>query len=381
MGWIDDLDDDGDLFHPERAYFERSGPRPAPPEPVTLSAEHIHRAERLDKADEAARAASSAWASDAIEACPLERRHVIQVRVVGEDGVPLGDVDVELRRSEVEAGIRSTSADGQVAFEGLEASSYQLGFPGLDRDAWAIDGSEPLLDAEAWSAAQAVWASPASVERPAVRHVVEQGECVSTLAFAHGLFPDTIWNDGDNAALKQRRKIRNVLFPGDVVHLPALRPGSARVDVGQRYVVRRRGVPEMLRIRFLDADGHARAGVPCLLALESVDDDETRLVTTNAEGFVIEHVRPDATLVTLTIGQGDAREIHQFRPASLDPIDTIAGVQKRLRSLGYDCGKDDGRLGGMTGRALRDFQRDNGLPVTSMIDDATRARLASDYLA
>jgi hypothetical protein len=54
-----------------------------------------------------------------------------------------------------------------------------------------------------------------------------------------------------------------------------------------------------------------------------------------------------------------------------DPGRIIATVQWKLQRLGYYRGYLDGTYGPMTRRALLDFQRDNGLPVTGQIDADT----------
>ena len=55
----------------------------------------------------------------------------------------------------------------------------------------------------------------------------------------------------------------------------------------------------------------------------------------------------------------------------LEPGQVIANVQSQLQQSGYYNGELDGQFGPETRRALLDFQRDNGLPVTGEIDEAT----------
>jgi N-acetylmuramoyl-L-alanine amidase len=52
------------------------------------------------------------------------------------------------------------------------------------------------------------------------KHIVKQGECISSIADAHGFFPDNIWNDAANTKLRGKRKDPNVLYSGDVVVIP-----------------------------------------------------------------------------------------------------------------------------------------------------------------
>lgn len=55
----------------------------------------------------------------------------------------------------------------------------------------------------------------------------------------------------------------------------------------------------------------------------------------------------------------------------LSPAQVIANVQTALQEQGYYDDEVDGLIGPRTRAALRDFQRDNGLPVTAAIDGPT----------
>lgn len=54
----------------------------------------------------------------------------------------------------------------------------------------------------------------------------------------------------------------------------------------------------------------------------------------------------------------------------------ILEVQRRLTELGYNPGPIDGVWGKKTQAAIREFQRNNGLPVTGRLDEETKKRLA-----
>lgn len=55
----------------------------------------------------------------------------------------------------------------------------------------------------------------------------------------------------------------------------------------------------------------------------------------------------------------------------LEPGEVIARVQAQLQRLGYDTGVVDGDFGPATREALMEFQQDNSLPVTGVIDEVT----------
>lgn len=204
--------------------------------------------------------------------------------------------------------------------------------------------------------------------------VVRQGECIASIARDTGHFCDTIWNDEQNTALREARKDPYVLLPGDRVHVPPLRekwePGQAEM----RHRFRRRGWPEVLRIRVL-RDGEPRGNQPYTLDV----DGTTFQGTTDPDGRLSCPIIPDAKRATLRVGAGPDIGEHQFLLGGIDPIDEISGVQGRLNSLGFDCGAVDGILGPRTASALRDYQHSRRLPVTGSADEATRRQLQADY--
>lgn len=59
----------------------------------------------------------------------------------------------------------------------------------------------------------------------------------------------------------------------------------------------------------------------------------------------------------------------------LTPADVTVDVQQQLAAAGYYDGPIDGVLGPMTREAIADFQADNGLVITSAIDEPTLATL------
>lgn len=54
---------------------------------------------------------------------------------------------------------------------------------------------------------------------------------------------------------------------------------------------------------------------------------------------------------------------------------TVKKVQKKLNRLGYSCGTADGVMGSKTKKALKKFQRDNGLTADGVIGAKTLAAL------
>jgi hypothetical protein len=68
-------------------------------------------------------------------------------------------------------------------------------------------------------------------------------------------------------------------------------------------------------------------------------------------------------------------------PSLATPPVPLTAVQDQLTSLGYDAGPSDGILGKRTQDALRQFQRNLGLPATGQPDAATRRALGLEGTA
>lgn len=60
---------------------------------------------------------------------------------------------------------------------------------------------------------------------------------------------------------------------------------------------------------------------------------------------------------------------------------TLRLVEAKLAQLDYDPGEVNGEIDGNTRRAIRNYQRDRGLPVTGFLNEATLVRLLADVVA
>ncbi|MEO8379869.1 MAG: peptidoglycan-binding domain-containing protein [Acidobacteriota bacterium] len=203
------------------------------------------------------------------------------------------------------------------------------------------------------------------------KHVVEQGECIDSIAFAYGHFPETLWTDAANAALKELRPDPNVLLPGDEVTIPDKRLKTVMRATGATHRFRRKGVPEKLRLQFL-REGEARANEAYVLEIDGVKQSGT----TDAEGRLEQWIPPNARRGKVVFHDTDAYELLL---GELDPIDTISGVQARLRSLGFYEGPIDGEETVQMEEAIQEFQAASQLDPFGAIDEATRAALRTAY--
>jgi hypothetical protein len=203
-------------------------------------------------------------------------------------------------------------------------------------------------------------------------HIVEQGECISSISKTEGFFYDTLWNAPENAQLKQLRQNPNILSEGDKVFIPDLRVKNIPKPDGARYTFLRKGVPGRLRLQLLDGSHKPRAGLAYTLQI----DTKEQKGTTDDQGYVDQPIPPDAeTGVLLVTTKSGKTERHDLRLGHVNPHGDDSGTQQRLRNLGYSVPKEDGTMDDHTLAALKEFQADYNLPVTGQTDDATLTKL------
>jgi N-acetylmuramoyl-L-alanine amidase len=201
-------------------------------------------------------------------------------------------------------------------------------------------------------------------------YVVQQGDCMSSIAYENGFSWETLWNHADNAQLKQKRKNPNVLLEGDLLTIPPLTLKQVAGATEKRHRFKRKGVPEKLRIKLLDEFDQPRANLDYIIVI----DGDSRRGKTNGGGELIERIPPGAREGKLILGEDQAEKIN-LNLGSLDPVSAMSGVKARLANLGFYRGAIDGTLDKAALQALRDFQTKQGLQVTGAADDATRQKL------
>jgi len=197
-------------------------------------------------------------------------------------------------------------------------------------------------------------------------HLVQQGECITSIADRLGLSWQRIWNHPENLGLRQQRKDPNVLYPGDAVFVPDLELREESRATDQRHRFKKTGEPAKLNLRLLIED-QPRAGEAYRLVIDGVSITGT----VDGSGHIKQSLPPGATSGMLYVGSGATQDVYKLQFGNLDPIDTPEGVAGRLRSLGY--GTDE------ISEAIRAFQEKERLSVTGEADDATRNRLVNRF--
>ena len=257
---------------------------------------------------------------------------------------------------------------------------------------------------------------------------IEDGDCVNSVAYAHGFFWETLWNHGNNAELKSKREDPNILKEGDILHIPDLTLKQESCATEKRHTFKLKGVPAKLKLKLMrpkpeeekpakaekggggggmgglgglagsvpglpgsggnsDSDSNLDdpiyeppseaeepiANAPYIFEVDGVRVDEGQ---TDGDGCVKIPIIPNAREGRLIVHKGKPEEkIISLDLGAMDPVDEPPGIRKRLRNLGYLCDgsgpldADDAQV------AVRRFQEKNSLDVTGRVDDATKAKI------
>jgi len=204
-----------------------------------------------------------------------------------------------------------------------------------------------------------------------IKHVVQQGECLSRLAYEYGVPLERIWNEPKNAeagGVKAKRKSPYVLMPGDVVWIPEKRVKEVTKQSGKRHRFRRKGSTEKVVLKFMRGDD-LRGGEQCVVEVDGRRSEKT----TTGGGLLELDIIPNAKILKVAfVKEGD---VHEFELGGLDPVTEETGVQARLRNLGFYRGPVDGTMNEEYEAAIKLFQERQKLAQTGKVDGALRSAL------
>jgi len=204
---------------------------------------------------------------------------------------------------------------------------------------------------------------------PSETIIAQRGDSVTSLSEDRGFFWETIWNHGDNAELKEKRKDPNIIAPSDSVYFPdrILKWESRATEA--KHTFKKKGVPATLKIKVM------RLGKPRESERYVLEVDGTLISgTTSSTGLVECDIPPNARCGTLKFNGG--KERYAISIGGLDPIETNAGVRQRLKNLGYQILSIDSPLAENDAKdAIKRFQYRANLDVTGDADDATRSAI------
>lgn len=206
----------------------------------------------------------------------------------------------------------------------------------------------------------------------AINYTVKQGDCISSIAFEHGFFADTIRNHPNNAELKKKRKDLNILMPGDIVFVPDKQIKEVSEPTNQVYKFKCKNTPEKFKLQLL-LHGEPRANEDYELEIEGLKFEGK----TDSQGRLEHFIPPDAKKGKMILSNG--AEIQELRLGNLNPSDEITGVQGRLRNLGLYFGPIDGKMSDELEEAIQEYQFTKNIEPDGKLTQTTIDALKQDY--
>lgn len=208
-------------------------------------------------------------------------------------------------------------------------------------------------------------------------YVVQQGDLMTKLAFRSGVEVDDIWSYDKNKDLAELRQRGNTLRPGDVLYVPpeASPPLSLSSGTKNKFKAVIPEVPIHLRLK---GDGsRSYANLPFVVHGATAQGKPIE-GTTTADGditFDVPVITREVEVRIPTIGM-----VIPVHVGDLDPIDEPSGITQRLQGLGYLDATVPASPRSLRA-AVAHFQRDNHLPETGAVDDATRDAIRAAFLS
>jgi hypothetical protein len=281
-----------------------------------------------------------------------ETAHWIGIAVVDRAGDAVANVRFRIQTSTGTVRTGRVDLTGRARINDIPSGPSTISLLGSDASEW-VPGTAP--------------------SKKGNKRVVRAGEHLAAIAAAAGFASDrTIWDHPENADLAALRDNPQLLAPGDVLFVPDVVEGSVKRPHDAVHSFTLRTTKLELRVRIRDFKGRTIPDWPALVAVEGLrgapfaaSDDVEVLPIDRATN----HVEIPLTTEPLAL-----------RIGFLDPADEDLGVRARLANLGYlisdpagDASDDEMEL------AVEEFQADNALPPTGVLDDATRAQLVDAF--
>ena len=241
---------------------------------------------------------------------------------------------------------------------------------------------------------------------PTKEYKVKSGDCISSIAFEHGFFPDTLWNHSENASLKQNRKKMNHLEKDDIVKIPEKEEKEEKAASEQKHRFRKKGVPAKLKLKILkqealdeqtestqstaaadasQVDAQYEEPVEPTGVVEGpwndcpftiIIDGESFEGFTDGEGFLEISISPNAQEGRLIMNPNEPdQRIYSLQLGTLGSADEIAGMKRRLSNLGFNCGDKENEMTEDFEKVLILFQETHELDITGELDDATKNKI------
>lgn len=221
------------------------------------------------------------------------------------------------------------------------------------------------------------------------KYKVKRGDCVSKIAHDNGLLWETLWDfqkqfkdekgciyyDQDN-----NKRDPNVIYPGEFIFIPQKEKKEESKPEENRHTFRLKGVPAKLRLMLKENDEPLK-NIQYSLHIDGYHFDGRTSDKGRLECSIPPNAREGRLRIEIENKTTKIKEQHEFpiKLGYLDPLDTVEGVQARLKNLGFYFGVINGKLETRTIGALRSFQRKYGIVDTEkIIQDRQSNRIILD---
>jgi hypothetical protein len=194
-------------------------------------------------------------------------------------------------------------------------------------------------------------------------HVVEKGDCLTSIAWRYGFKSfDPIYSDSANADLRRLRPHPNLIAAGDQVVIPDAARKTVTLATGRRHKIVVKTLHRQLKLKLELPDNQKIDGEPYELRLGEADPPAQVIAGAVKSGNMIEADLPcsvtKAMLVLTRVGISLPLAVGHLEPhrAEAKGRPLAEGVQGRLRNLGYWSGEPDGTVDESLTDALKAFQ-------------------------
>jgi len=204
------------------------------------------------------------------------------------------------------------------------------------------------------------------------QYKVKQGDCLSRVARRFHSTVDKLSELPENRHLHENGRTRDILAPGDIVFIPEVAVRSEKVSTEARHKFKLKPGPEMEVALRLEIENRPRVGLACELVLDEIEGPANVVEAfTDENGVVRFDIPPRASSGVLKI---DTFESYHLLFANLDPVTTVSGARQRLANLGHFVDGNN-ELDENTKRAFLNFQKDEGITESGLLDEDTMTAL------
>ena len=184
-----------------------------------------------------------------------------------------------------------------------------------------------------------------------------------------------LWNLPQNHALRTSGRKPELLVAGDIVFIPERTTKETAVQTNARHNFVLESVAAELHLRFVDVEPFIHAFGAISYSLEAKDGNNQTGKITQEKQEITMPLSLAAETCTLVIGGMS----FQLSIGGLDPLESVSGMQGRLKNLGFDPGPITKTENPSTTSAVRAFQEHYKLTVNGIIGPEVQDKMKEVY--